>query len=77
MVVTFPEACLGGAPDLPAAVYVTLKRIEKKGLVRSTMSGGEGRATRDYTILPAGHDAMARSRAMLEQLWDEVGVESA
>ena len=54
-----------------AAVYVTLKRMEKKGLVHSVMSTGPGRTTRDYTILPAGHDALARSRALLERLWDD------
>lgn len=53
------------------AVYVTLKRMEKKGLVSSrvaALSPGD-RATRNYTIQPDGRDALERSRQMLEQLW--------
>jgi PadR family transcriptional regulator, regulatory protein PadR len=54
------------------AVYVTLKRMEKKGLVTSEVSepSGGGRATRNYRILDTGHEALARSRAIFEQLWD-------
>ncbi len=59
------------------AVYVTLKRMERKGLVASdvTDSPSGQRATRDYRVLPAGDDAMARSRALLERLWDGLGAE--
>ena len=53
------------------AVYVTLKRLEKKGLVRSTLSKASGRPTRDYTIQGPGHEALDRSRAVLERLWAE------
>ena len=57
------------------AVYVTLKRMEKKGLVASEVveppSGG--RATRNYVVLPEGREALARSRALLERLWDGLG----
>ncbi len=61
------------------AVYVTLKRMERKGLVASdvTASSRGGRATRNYRILPAGDDALARSRALLERLWDGLGAEPA
>lgn len=59
------------------AVYVTLKRIEKKGLVSSVVSTESGRSTRDYTILPDGHEALQRSRAILESLWDDATVEPA
>lgn len=56
------------------AVYVTLRRMEKKGLVASSVnagsSGGRGRPTRDYRILPTGRDALLRSRDLLESLWD-------
>lgn len=54
------------------AVYVTLKRMEKKGLVTSEVSEppGGGRATRNYRMSDDGRDALARSRAILEQLWD-------
>jgi len=54
------------------AVYVTLKRMERKGLVRAvvgeTPSEG-GRATRNYRLLPEGTAALDRSRALLERLW--------
>ena len=54
------------------AVYVTLKRMERKGLVRSTLGDGEGptrRPTRNYRVLPDGELAVARSREQLERLW--------
>lgn len=56
------------------AVYVTLKRMEKKGLVASSVDSasgsGRGRPTRDYRVLPAAKDALMRSRDLLESLWD-------
>jgi len=56
------------------AVYVTLKRMEKKGYVASAIaeSPDGGRATRDYRILPDGKDALARSRDLLDGLWSGV-----
>ncbi len=59
------------------AVYVTLKRMERKGLVASHVSDppSGGRATRNYRVLPAGDEAMARSRALLERLWDGLDAE--
>lgn len=53
------------------AVYVTLKRMERKGLVASRLQEPEegGRATRNYRVLPEGREAMARSRVLLERLW--------
>lgn len=61
------------------AVYVTLKRMERKGLVASEVAEppSGGRATRNYRILPAGRDALAQSRALLERLWDGLGAEWA
>ena len=61
------------------AVYVTLKRMERKGLVASdvTALSSGGRATRNYRVLPAGDDALARSRALLERLWDGLGAKPA
>lgn len=54
------------------AVYVTLKRMEKKGLVTSEVvePPDGGRATRNYRVLSAGREALAQSREMLEQLWE-------
>jgi DNA-binding PadR family transcriptional regulator len=55
------------------AVYVTLKRMERKGLVSCRVGasdGSGGRETRNYRLLPAGEEAIDRSRALLERLWD-------
>lgn len=59
------------------AVYVTLKRMERKGLVTSrVLTPPEGgRATRHYDLLPIGREALERSRALLERLWDGSGVD--
>lgn len=61
------------------AVYVTLKRMERKGLVGSELVEPPrgGRATRNYAILPAGDEALAQSREMLDRLWEGVGTEGA
>ncbi len=57
------------------AVYVTLKRMERKALVRSAVGRSEGssrRRTRNYTLTPEGHEAVQRSREQLERLWRDV-----
>ncbi len=56
------------------AVYVTLKRLEKKGLVSSSVSALSpgARKTRNYRVEPAGREALKRSRAVLEKLWADV-----
>ena len=61
------------------AVYVTLKRMERKGLVASqvTEPSSGGRATRNYRVLPEGEDALAQSRDLFERLWDGLGPERA
>jgi len=61
------------------AVYVTLKRMERKGLVASEVSDPPegGRATRDYRLLPAGRQALTESRAQLERLWEGLDAERA
>ena len=58
------------------AVYVTLKRMERKGLVSSKVEApaGGGRAKRNYTLLTAGEQALARSRTLLESLWSGTAV---
>ncbi len=57
------------------AVYVTLKRMEGKGLVASEVAAPPdgGRATKNYRVLPDGEEALAQSRAMLERLWKGLG----
>ncbi len=54
------------------AVYVTLKRMERKGLVssRTRRPTGGGRALRIYTVEAEGSRALQRSRELFERLWD-------
>jgi len=54
------------------AVYVTLKRMEAKGLVscRLGTSVEGGRATKNYRLEPAGAAALARTRELLDNLWE-------
>jgi len=58
------------------AIYATLRRLERKGLVVSRL--GEptaergGRAKRFFGLAPAGEEAVARSRAMFARLWDDL-----
>jgi len=57
------------------AVYVTLKRMERKGLVAYRMGeggGSDGRVTRNYRLLPEGREALDRSRELLESLWNRL-----
>lgn len=56
-----------------AAVYVTLRRLEQKGLVTSWM--GEptdergGKARRYVSVEPAGRRLLRESREAMEQMW--------
>ena len=56
------------------SVYATLARLEEKGLVRSFEGASSprrgGRSRRHFEILPAGVDALQRSRSMLDAMWD-------
>jgi PadR family transcriptional regulator PadR len=60
----------------PAAVYLTLRRLEKKGLVTSRMEppaeGEGGRERRVFTITPEAIEVLRVSRAELARLWDGV-----
>lgn len=59
-----------------AAVYVALKRLEKKGLVSSRM--GEpvaergGRSKRHFEVLPDAVEQLRASRDALLSMWDGV-----
>ena len=59
------------------AVYVTLKRMERKGLVSSSMGASDAsdvsRPTRNYRLTTEGAEAVERSRILFERLW--AGVE--
>ncbi|HEX2165639.1 MAG TPA: helix-turn-helix transcriptional regulator [Longimicrobiales bacterium] len=62
-----------------AAVYVTLRRLEDKGLISSWMSEPTaergGKARRCVKVEPAGLEALRESRQALERMWS--GLDSA
>jgi DNA-binding PadR family transcriptional regulator len=59
-----------------AAVYVTLRRLEKRGLVISWMSEptGErgGKARRCVRVEPEGVELVRESRRAIERMWDDL-----
>lgn len=59
-----------------AAVYVTLRRLEKKGLVTSWMSEptGErgGKARWCVRVEPEGIATLRQSRRAMERMWDDL-----
>ena len=62
-----------------SAIYITLTRLEGKGMVSSWLGEKSevrgGKARRFFRVEPAGLGALERSRARLLQMWD--GVEDA
>jgi len=62
-------------------VYVTLMRLEEKGLARSWMGepSGErgGKARRHFEVRPEGVQALEASRAVRERMWQGLGEEGA
>jgi DNA-binding PadR family transcriptional regulator len=70
----------GRSVSIPA-VYVTLSRLEKKGLVASWMGEPSpkpgGRAKRYFELTADGREALEESRQVFEQLWEglELGAE--
>jgi PadR family transcriptional regulator len=56
------------------AVYVTLMRLEKKGLLRSRMSDPTpirgGKAKRCFEITPVGIAGVRTARKAMDALWD-------
>lgn len=62
-----------------AAVYVALKRMEKKGLVSSYMSEPVaergGRSRRCFEVLPEAMEQLRASRDALLNMWDGVEAE--
>lgn len=61
-------------PLARGAVYMTLDRLEKKGLLKSTLSNPTaergGRAKRCYALTAAAVQALKASRRTLLSLWD-------
>jgi len=58
----------------PSTVYLTLMRLQEKGLCQSWMGDPEpvagGKARRRYRILPAGVEALEHSREIRSRMWD-------
>lgn len=63
-----------------AAVYVTLRRLEKRGLLTSWMSEptGErgGKARRCVRVEPEALELLLESRRAMERMWDDLDPES-
>ena len=62
-----------------STIYVTLDRLEGKGLVRSWKGASTpvrgGKARRFYEVTPGGLDALRDSRDVLDRMWR--GVDAA
>lgn len=60
----------------PSAVYVTLRRLEKRGLVQSAMvpaqDGEGGRDRRVFQVTDSGLELLRASRRELDLLWDGI-----
>lgn len=56
------------------ALYVTLDRLREKGLLRSWKGEPReergGKARRHYSVTPDGIQAVRRSQAMLQSMWE-------
>lgn len=61
------------------ALYATLDRLEAKGYLHSWFSEATaqrgGRSKRYFRLLPAGAQALARSKSMLDRMWQGVEIE--
>jgi PadR family transcriptional regulator, regulatory protein PadR len=57
----------------PAAVYVTLRRLEQKGLLSSTMSAPTpergGKARRCVQVTKSGLESLRTTRQVLDNMW--------
>lgn len=62
-----------GRTVAPAAVYITLRRLEQKGLLSSWMSDPTpergGKARRCVKITRAGLTLLRESRQVIDQMW--------
>lgn len=65
-----------GSAVAPAAVYVTLRRLERRGLLASRMSppapGEGGRERRVFEVTPEGVQLLRAARRDLDRLWDGI-----
>jgi PadR family transcriptional regulator PadR len=61
-----------------SAVFIALRRLEEKGLLRSSTGrkeGESGRARRYFQITPAGRERLREMRESLLGLWDGIAAE--
>ena len=62
-----------GRTASPAAVYVTLRRLEQKGLLASRMGDPTpergGKARRCVRVTRAGLDCLRETRQAMDQMW--------
>ena len=62
-----------GRTTSPAAVYVTLRRLEQKGLLASHMSDPTpergGKARRCVRVTRAGLESLREARQAMDQMW--------
>lgn len=61
-----------------SAVFIALRRLEEKGLLRSALekkTQGAGRARRYFRITPAGRERLREMRESLLGLWDGIAAE--
>ena len=67
-----------GQSVAPAAVYVTLRRLQKRGLLTSQMTppddGAGGRPRRVFAVTDEAVALLLASRRDLDRLWDGVAV---
>lgn len=73
-------ATTGRDPSVPS-VYVTLARLERKGLATSGVSqakaGSGGRALKKFRLTPAGVEALEQGRRQFERLWAGLAFDAA
>ena len=66
----------GGKSLSLGTVYVTMRRLEKKGLIRSWLgdptSERGGKAKRFYAVEPAGVEALHAAQDTLGRMWKEL-----
>ena len=61
-----------------SAVFIALRRLEEKGLLRSSLEKKEqesGRARRYFQVTPAGRERLREMRDSLLGLWDGITAE--
>lgn len=62
-----------GRPVSPASVFIALRRLEQRGLTRSTKReprpGEGGRGRRVFQLTASGHARLHEARHTLERLW--------